>query len=58
MLEIKGKKKGWSFTKDSLRSTDLSNTKTLIFGDFPGNPVVKDFTFQSRGCRFDPWSGN
>ena len=58
MLEIKKKKKGWPFTKDSLRSIDLSNTKTVIFWDFPGSPVVKDFVFQSRGFRFDPWSGN
>ena len=26
--------------------------------DFPGGAVVKIPHFQSRGCRFDPWSGN
>ena len=26
--------------------------------DFPGGPVAKTLSFQHRGCRFDPWSGN
>ena len=26
--------------------------------DFPGGPVVKTLSFQCRGHRFDPWSGN
>ena len=26
------------------------------FRAFPGGPVVKTLRFQSRGCRFDPWS--
>ena len=26
--------------------------------DFPVGPVVKTLCFQSRGCGFDPWSGN
>ena len=59
MLEIKKeKKKKAGPSPKSLRSSDLSNTKTVIFWDFPGSPVVKDFVFQSRGYRFDPWSGN
>ena len=27
-------------------------------GDFPGGPVVKTLSFQCKGCRFNPWSGN
>ena len=25
--------------------------------DFPGGPVIKNFTCQNRGHRFSPWSG-
>ena len=31
---------------------------TGFFGDLSGGPVVKTLHFQSKGCRFDPWSGN
>ena len=26
--------------------------------DFTGSPVIKTLSFQSRGCRFNAWSGN
>lgn len=28
------------------------------YRDFLGGPVVKTLCFQTRGWRFDPWSGN
>ena len=31
--------------------------KMVIFGDFPGRPVVKTLRFHYRGHGFDPWSG-
>ena len=32
--------------------------KKVTGWDIPGDPVVKTPGFHSRGCRFDPWSGN
>ena len=35
----------------------ISNS-TEIWGDLPAGPVVNSLSSQSRGPRFDPWSGN
>ena len=36
----------------------LIDTLVLKIGDFPGGPVAKTLSSQSRGLDFDPWSGN
>ena len=37
---------------------DHKDVKRYDYWDFPGGPVVKTPSFQCRGPRFDPWSGN
>ena len=37
----------------------ITNGHKYTFGDFPGGPVPKTGPcFQSKGPRFDTWSGN
>ena len=35
-----------------------SSFSNSICWDFPGGPAVWTLSFQSRGCEFNPWSGN
>ena len=36
----------------------INTLKMHNFGDFPGGPVTKTSHVQTKGLRFDPWSGN
>ena len=41
-----------------LEQTQRGRRKKFTGRDSPGCPVVKTLCVQSRGRRFDPWSGN